>query len=84
MGFVWKIAKTTENPAIKYKSLKHSGLYLVFHRFSILFIDLITIHEVLPHHISPRPVFLSFPSSVSASTILSSTPLIKVLLPGVE
>ena len=48
MGFVGKIAKTTENPAIKYKSLKHSCLYLVFHRFSILFIDLITIHEVLP------------------------------------
>ena len=40
--------------------------------------------ENVPHHISPRPVFLSFPSSVSASTILSSTPLIKVLLPGVE
>ena len=48
MGFVGKIAKTTENPAIKYKSLKNSGLYLVFRRFSILFIDLITIHEVLP------------------------------------
>lgn len=47
MGFVGKIAKTTENPAIKYKSLKHSGLYLIFHRFSILFIDLITIHKVL-------------------------------------
>lgn len=50
MGFVGKIAKTTENPAIKYKSLKHSGLYLIFHRFSILFIDLITIHEVLPYN----------------------------------
>lgn len=54
MGFVGKIAKTTENPAIKYKSLKHSGLYLVFHRFSILFIDLITIHEVLPHDFDKR------------------------------
>ena len=54
MGFVGKIAKTTENPAIKYKSLKHSGLYLIFHRFSILFIDLITIHEVLPHDICRR------------------------------
>ena len=54
MGFVGKIAKTTENPAIKYKSLKHSGLYLIFHRFSILFIDLITIHEVLPHDIGGR------------------------------
>lgn len=54
MGFVGKIAKTTENPAIKYKSLKHSGLYLIFHRFSILFIDLITIHEVLPHDIGRR------------------------------
>ena len=54
MGFVGKIAKTTENPAIKYKSLKHSGLYLVFHRFSILFIDLITIHEVLPDDIGRR------------------------------
>lgn len=52
MGFVGKIAKTTENPAIKYKSLKHSGLYLIFHRFSILFIDLITIHEVLPQEIA--------------------------------
>ena len=51
MGLAEKIAKTTENPAIKYKSLKHSGLYLVFHRFSILFIDLITIHEVLPQDI---------------------------------
>ena len=54
MGFVGKIAKTTENPAIKYKSLKHSGLYLIFHRFSILFIDLITIHEVLPENIKKR------------------------------
>lgn len=52
MGFVGKIAKTTENPAIKYKSLKHSCLYLVFHRFSILFIDLITIHEVLLQDVS--------------------------------
>ena len=32
----------------------------------------------------PRPDFLIFPSSVSDSTILSSTPLMKVLLPGVE
>ena len=55
MGFVGKIAKTTENPAIKYKSLKHSGLYLIFHRFSILFIDLITIHEVLPDYIKAMP-----------------------------
>lgn len=39
--------------------------------------------ENVPHHISPRPCF-EFPSSVSASTILSNTPLIKVLLPGVE
>ena len=52
MGFVGKIAKTTENPATKYKSLKHSDLYLVFRRFSILFIDLIAIHKVLPHDVS--------------------------------
>ena len=54
MGFVGKIAKTTENPAIKYKSLKHSGLYLIFHRFSILFIDLVGVHEVLPHDVGGR------------------------------
>ena len=34
--------------------------------------------------ISPRPAFLMRPSAVSDSTILSSTPLMKVLLPGVE
>ena len=32
----------------------------------------------------PRPAFLMRPSAVSDSTILSSTPLMKVLLPGVE
>lgn len=48
MGFIGKIAKATENPAIKYKSLYFSDLYLIFHRFSILFVDLITVHEVLP------------------------------------
>ncbi len=51
MGFVGKIAKTTENSAIKYKSLYFSDLYLIFRRFSILFIDLITVHEVLPHDV---------------------------------
>ena len=34
--------------------------------------------------IRPRPAFLMRPSAVSDSTILSSTPLMKVLLPGVE
>ncbi len=34
--------------------------------------------------IKPRPDFLIRPSAVSDSTILSSTPLMKVLLPGVE
>ena len=34
--------------------------------------------------ISPRPAFLMRPSAVSDSTILSSTPLMKTLLPGVE
>ena len=32
----------------------------------------------------PRPVFWIFPSSVSAATSLSSTPLMKTLLPGPE
>ena len=32
---------------IKYKSLKYNDLYLIFHRFSILFIDLAGVHEVL-------------------------------------
>lgn len=36
------------------------------------------------HQIRPRPAFLMRPSDVSASTILSSTPLMNVLLPGVE
>ena len=48
MVFVGKIAKTTENSEIKYKSLKYSDLYFIFRRFSILLIDLITVHEVLP------------------------------------
>jgi len=51
MGFVGKIAKATENPAIKYKSLYFSDLYLIFRRFSILFVDLIAVHEVLPLNI---------------------------------
>lgn len=51
MGFVGKIAKTTENPENKYKLLKYSDLYLIFRRFSILFIDLITVHEVLPENL---------------------------------
>lgn len=51
MGFVGKIAKTTENPTIKYKSLYFSDLYLIIHHFSILFIDLITIDEVLPQNL---------------------------------
>lgn len=51
MGFVGKIAKATEISAIKYKSLYFSDLYLIFHRFSILFVDLITVHEVLPHDV---------------------------------
>ena len=54
MGFVGKIAKTTENPAIKYKSLYFSNLYSIFRRFSILFIDLVGVHEVLPHIIYLR------------------------------
>lgn len=48
MGFVWKIAKTTKIPVIKYKSLYFSNLYSIFRRFSILFVNLITVHEVLP------------------------------------
>lgn len=48
MGFVGEITKTTENPAIKYKSLYFSNLYSIFRRFSILFIDLVGVHEVLP------------------------------------
>lgn len=51
MGFIGKTTKTTEKPAIKYKSLKYSDLYLIFHRFSILFVDLIAVHEVLPHDV---------------------------------
>ncbi|GEM_PF-1473087 len=51
MGFVGEITKTTENPAIKYKSLYFSNLYSIFRRFSILFIDLVGVHEVLPHNI---------------------------------
>lgn len=51
MGLVEKITKTTEISAIKYKSLKYSDLYLIFRHFSILFIDLIAVHEVLPHNI---------------------------------
>lgn len=47
MGFVWKIAKTTKIPVIKYKSLYFSNLYSIFRRFSILFVNLITVHEVL-------------------------------------
>ncbi len=52
MGFVGKIAKATENLEIKYKLLYFNDLYLIFCRFSVLFIDLITIHEVLPQIIS--------------------------------
>ena len=48
MDFVGKIAKTTENPENKYKILKYIDLYLIFRRFSILFIDLVGVHEVLP------------------------------------
>lgn len=51
MGLVEKITKTTEISAIKYKSLYFSDLYLIFHRFSILFIDLVGVHEVLPHDV---------------------------------
>ena len=51
MGFVGEITKTTENPAIKYKSLYFSNLYSIFRRFSILFIDLVGVHEVLPHYL---------------------------------
>ena len=52
MGFVGEITKTTENPAIKYKSLYFSNLYSIFRRFSILFVNLITVHEVLPDNIT--------------------------------
>lgn len=48
MGFVGKIATITENLEIKYKLLYFNDLYLIFHRFSILFVDLIAVHEVLP------------------------------------
>ena len=51
MGFVWKIAKTTKIPVIKYKSLYFSNLYSIFRRFSILFVNLITVHEVLPNYL---------------------------------
>ena len=50
MGFVRKIVKTTENPAIKYKLIYFNDLYLIFRRFSIFFIDLIGVHEILPHY----------------------------------
>ena len=50
MGFVGKIAKATENSEIKYKSLKYSDLYLIFHRFSVFFIELVGVHEILPHY----------------------------------
>lgn len=53
MGFIGKIAKTTENPENKYKLLKYSDLYLIFRRFLILFIDLIGVHEVLPDDCRP-------------------------------
>ena len=46
-----KTTKTTEKSKIKYKSLKHSDLYLIPRRFSILFVDLIGVHEVLPDNI---------------------------------
>lgn len=52
MGFVGKIAKTTENPENKYKLLKYRYLYLIFRRFSILFVDLVGVHEILQHNIS--------------------------------
>ena len=44
MGFVGKIAKTTKSFAIKYKTLYFNDLYLIFRRFFILFVDLITVH----------------------------------------
>lgn len=50
MDFVGKIAKTTENPENKYKILKYIDLYLIFRRFSILFIDLVGVHEVLSEY----------------------------------
>ena len=52
MGFVGKILKTTENIKIKYKTLYFNDLYLIFRRFSILFVDLIAVHEILPHNVS--------------------------------
>lgn len=51
MGFVGKIAKATENFAIKYKSLYINDLYLIFHRFPVLFINLPAVHEILPYDV---------------------------------
>ncbi len=48
MSLSGKTTKTTEKFDNKYKTLNNSYLYLTFRRLSILFIDLIAVHEVLP------------------------------------
>ena len=58
MGLAEKIAKTTEISTIKYKSLYFNDLYSIFRLFSILFIDLIGVHEVLPDFVYLCPVNL--------------------------
>ena len=54
MDLVEKITKTTEISAIEYKLLYFNNLYLIFHHFSVLLVDLVGVHEVLPHIIYYR------------------------------
>lgn len=50
MDLVEKITKTTEISAIEYKLLYFNNLYLFFHHFSVLLVDLVGVHEVLRHY----------------------------------
>ena len=54
MDLVEKITKTTEISTIEYKLLYFNNLYLIFHHFSVLLVDLVGVHEVLPHDIGRR------------------------------
>ena len=51
MDLVEKITKTTEISAIEYKLLYFNNLYLIFHHFSVLLVDLVGVHEVLPNYL---------------------------------
>lgn len=51
IGFIEKLTKTTEKSTIKYKIL---CLYSIFRYFSIFFVDLIAVHEVLPDDVCRR------------------------------